>query len=173
MRRNANSGENMRYGRILSVFVFGAMAFLTIGSVAEAADRHAGYYYPKPGSRETYSARASQLPEASRRSRIAFVTHVMNEMIRTNPYPPQYAMFSKGAEAEKMIIVGLYGDSFNTRYRMRALLAMLTAVARATPLFKEERVEDYFTFLDLCKMLGFKQLTVSDGRKFAHQIRIE
>jgi len=72
-----------------------------------------------------------------------------------------------------MIIVGLYGDSFNTRYRMRALLAMLTAVARVTPLFKEERVEDYFTFLDLCKMLGFKQLTVSDGRKFAHQIKIE
>ena len=163
----------MAYSQAFSVIVLGVTAFLLTGIAAGAADRHAGYYYPKPDSQETYAARASQLPEASRRSRIAFVTHVMNEMIRNNPYPPQYAMFSKGAEAEKMIIVGLYGDSFNTRYRMRALLAMLTAVARATPLFKEERVEDYFTFLDLCKMLGFRQLTVSDGRKFAHQIMIE
>jgi hypothetical protein len=143
------------------------------GPAASADDRHADYYYPVPQSTEAYVARASILPEASRRSRIAFVTHVMNEMIRKNPYPPQYAIFAKGEEAEKMIIVAIAGDSYDTIYRMRALLAMLTAVARTTPLFKEERVEDYFTYLDLCKMLGFTQLTVSDGRKFAHQIRIE
>jgi len=146
---------------------------LASGSAAIADDRHADYYYPTPQTKETYVARASVLPEASRRSRIAFVTHVMNEMIRKNPYPPQYAIFAKGAEAEKMIIVGIAGDSYDTLYRMRALLAMLTAVARTTPLFKEERVEDYFTYLDLCKMLGFELLTVSDGKKFAHQIRIE
>ena len=147
---------------------------MTAGTPAAlAGDRHADYYYPDPNSRETYKARADMLPEASRRSRIAFVTHVMNEMIRKNPYPPPYAIFAKGAEAEKMIIVALTGDSYNTLYRMRALLAILTAVARATPLFKEERVEDYFTYLDLCKMLGFKQLTVSDGKSFAHQIKIE
>jgi hypothetical protein len=140
---------------------------------ARADDRHAEYYYPAPQSSEVYEARAEILPEASRRSRIAFVTHVMNEMIRKNPYPPQYAIFAKGTEAEKMIIVGLVGDSYDTLYRMRALLAMLTAVARTTPLFKEERVEDYFTYLDLCRMLGFKQLTVSDGKTFAHQIRID
>lgn len=140
---------------------------------ASADDRHADYYYPTPQSTETYEARAQMLPEASRRSRIAFVTHVMNEMIRKNPYPPQYAIFAKGEEAEKMIIVSLTGDGYDTLYRMRALLAVLTAVARTTPLFKEERVEDYFTYLDLCKMLGFKQLTVSDGKKFAHQIKID
>lgn len=146
---------------------------LAAAPAALADDRHADYYYPTPQSKEVYVARASTLPEASRRSRIAFVTHVMNEMIRKNPYPPQYAIFAKGAEAEKMIIVALAGDSYNTLYRMRALLAMLTAVARTTPLFKEEQVEDYFTYLDLCKMLGFKLLTVSDGKEFAHQIRIE
>jgi hypothetical protein len=149
-------------------------AALSLAAVAARADdRHADYYYPTPQSSEVYEARAETLPEASRRSRIAFVTHVMNEMIRKNPYPPQYAIFAKGTEAEKMIIVGLVGDSYDTLYRMRALLATLTAVARTTPLFKEERVEDYFTYLDLCKMLGFKQLTVSDGKTFAHQIRID
>ncbi len=150
-----------------------AFAVMVAGSAALGADRHADYYYPKPATTETYKARAERLPEASRRSRIAFVTHVMNEMIRKNPYPPPYAIFAKGAEAEKLIIVGLTGDSYDSLYRMRALLAVLTAVARATPLFKEERVEDYFTFLDLCKMLGFQLLTVSDGKKFAHQIKIE
>ena len=146
---------------------------LAAGTAATADDRHADYYYPTPQSKEAYVARASVLPEASRRSRIAFVTHVMNQMIRKNPYPPQYAIFAKGEQAEKMIIVGIAGESYNTLYRMRALLAMLTAVARTTPLFKEEQVEDYFTYLDLCKMLGFKLLTVSDGKDFAHQIRIE
>ena len=150
-----------------------AVLLAAVASPARADDRHADYYYPAPQSSEVYEARAEVLPEASRRSRIAFVTHVMNEMIRKNPYPPQYAIFAKGGEAEKMIIVGLAGDSYDTLYRMRALLAMLTAVARTTPLFKEERVEDYYTYLDLCKMLGFKQLTVSDGKKFAHQIRID
>ena len=153
-----------------------ALAFavvLSVASLARAGDRHADYYYPKPQSSEVYKARANVLPEASRRSRIAFVTHVMNEMIRKNPYPPQYAIFAKGDEAEKMIIVSLVGDGYDTIYRMRALLALLTAVARTTPLFKEEQVEDYYTYLDLCKMLGFKQITVSDGKKFAHQIRID
>jgi hypothetical protein len=149
----------------------GAMSLAAVA--VRADDRHADYYYPTPQSSEVYKARAEILPEASRRSRIAFVTHVMNEMIRKNPYPPQYAIFAKGTEAEKMIIVGLVGDSYDTLYRMRALLATLTAVARTTPLFKEERVEDYFTYLDLCKMLGFKQLTVSDGKTFAHQIKID
>lgn len=146
---------------------------LSAASFAQAGDRHANYYYPKPQSTEVYKARANVLPEASRRSRIAFVTHVMNEMIRKNPYPPQYAIFAKGDQAEKMIIVSLTGDGYDTLYRMRALLAMLTAVARTTPLFKEQEVEDYYTYLDLCKMLGFKQITVSDGKKFAHQIKID
>ena len=163
----------MTLSRILPSLPAFLVLALAAGQAQALDDRHADYYYPTPQTTETYVARAQILPEASRRSRIAFVTHVMNEMIRKNPYPPQYAIFAKGEEAEKMIIVGLGGDAYDTIYRMRALLAMLTAVARTTPLFKEERVEDYFTYLDLCKMLGFKQLTVSDGRKFAHQIRIE
>jgi len=163
----------MRLFRLPEITMVAFVLALWGGTAALADDRHADYYYPAPQTSETYVARASVLPEASRRSRIAFVTHVMNEMIRKNPYPPQYAIFAKGEEAEKMIIVGIAGDSYDTIYRMRALLAILTAVARTTPLFKEERVEDYYTYLDLCKMLGFKLLTVSDGRKFAHQIKIE
>jgi hypothetical protein len=119
-----------------------------------------------------YKARALTMPEASRRSRIAFVTGLTNRMLK-NPYPPQFAIFAKGTEAEKLIIVSLNDNAYNTLYRMRGLLAILTAVARATPLFKEYEVQTYFTFFDLAKMLGFKIITVSDGRDFAHRIVIE
>ena len=54
-----------------------------------------------------------------------------------------------------------------------ALLALLTAVARATPLFAQLGGEESFTFFDLLKILGFTQLTISDGETFAHQVTIE
>ena len=37
----------------------------------------------------------------------------------------------------------------------------------------QNRVEDTYTFLDLLKLLGYRQLTVSDGHSYAHQITIE
>jgi hypothetical protein len=89
-----------------------------------------------------------------------------------NAYPPPVAIFAKGAEAEKLIITGLYSDGYNTIYRMRGLLAMLSARARATPIFRDNEVEDLLTIFDLLKMLGFEQITVTDGDQFAHQIMI-
>lgn len=149
-----------------------ALCLVSFVSAGFAADRHANYYYPTPTSSETYTARAQTLPESGRRSRIAFVTGLTNKMLQ-NPYPPEFVMFAKGAEAEKLIIVSVKGDTYNTLYRMRGLLAILTAVARVTPLFKQGAVQDYFTFFDLCKMLGFERITVSDGQDFAHRIDIE
>ncbi len=90
-----------------------------------------------------------------------------------NPYPPQFAIFAKGSNAEKLIIVGLNDNTYNTIYRARALFAMLTAVARLTKLFQEYRVEELFTFFDLCKLLGFEQITITDGYEFAHQVLIK
>ncbi len=141
-------------------------------SPSAAGDRHAEYYYPTPETEETYKARAQTLEESSRRSRIAFVTGLTNRMLK-NAYAPEFAIFAKGEQAEKLIIISVKADTYNTIYRMRALLATLTAVARVTPLFKEGAVQDFFTFFDLCKMLGFQRITVSDGRDFAHRIIIE
>lgn len=55
------------------------LAFSLILGAGQAAaqdesDRHEGYYYPEPQSRETYVARAVTLPQATRESRIGFVT---------------------------------------------------------------------------------------------------
>lgn len=143
-----------------------------VPSASQSGDRHSGYYYPTPQSEETYKARSRTLEESGRRSRIAFVTGLTNRMLQ-NPYPPEFAIFAKGAEAEKLIIVAVKSNSYNTLFRMRGLLATLTAVARATPLFREAAVQEFFTFFDLCKMLGFERITVSDGRSFAHRIVLE
>lgn len=140
--------------------------------VSAAADRHAGYYYPEPASSETYTARAKALVESNRLRRILFVTELTNQMME-NPYPPPFAVFVKGGDSEKLIITSLYDNGYNTLYRMRGLLAILTARARATPIFQELQVQDVFTFLDLLKMLGFTQITVTDGDEFAHQILVE
>ena len=153
----------------------GPAAALLLGGITSDAlggDRHAGYYYPAPESNEIYQARAVTLPGTSRKRRILFVTELTNQMLN-NAYPPPVAIFAKGAEAEKLIVVGLYADGYNTLYRMRGLLAMLSARARATPIFRDNEVEDLFTIFDLLKMLGFERVTVTDGDQFAHQITIQ
>ncbi|MCH9675910.1 MAG: molybdopterin-guanine dinucleotide biosynthesis protein A [Gammaproteobacteria bacterium] len=149
-------------------------AFLVANVVvsASAADRHAGYYYPPAHSNERYTGRVQTLPETNRRRRVGFITQMMNQLMES-PFPPQFAVFAKGAEAEKVIISAVADGSYNTVYRMRALLAILTARARVTPIFRQYELEDVLTFLDLLKMLGFTQLTVTDGDRFSHQIFID
>ncbi|MGF1631610.1 MAG: molybdopterin-guanine dinucleotide biosynthesis protein A [Kiloniellaceae bacterium] len=154
-------------------FWLAALLALAMGAAPAAADdRHAEYYYPEPSSLEVYEARAYALPEGSRKLRIAFVTGITTEQNRA-PYPPQAAIFAKGSDAEKLIIVALEDGRIDTVYRARAIFAQMTAVARLLPVFAELGVEDYFTFFDLAKMLGFEQITISNGREFAHQITIK
>jgi len=139
---------------------------------ADDEDRHAGYYYPAPRSEETYVARAKALPSASRTVRIAFVTGLEVEIAKLgNPIP--YAVFAKGTDAEKLIIVALQNGPMDTLYRARGVLANLTAKARLTPLLRDSGAQDWFTFFDMLAMIGFEQLTVSDGKSWAHQIHFE
>ena len=135
----------------------------------DKADRYVGYYYPKPAAIETYKARAAVLPGANRKRRIAFIVAVVNERLQ-RPYPPTYSLFPKGVRAHKLIIVGNLPGRLDTIYRVRALLATMTSVARTLPIFRQHGVEDDLTFLDLAKMLGFESVTVSDGESFTHQI---
>ena len=160
-------------GLIQRLFVAATAAtILLIGGAAGAAERHAGYYYPLPTSTETYVARAATLRSAGRETRISFVTGMTAQQM-TAPYPPQFSIFAKGEQAEKLLIVALNRDGFHTLYQARALLAQLTAVVRASDLFREMGVEDFFTFFDMVKLFGFEQITVSDGDTFAHQVMIE
>jgi hypothetical protein len=134
-------------------------------------DRHAGYYYPAPTDREDYAAEATPIGGANRSRRLGFMTLLANKSLQAS-YPPPYVMFAKGAEAEKAIIIGM-GEYITNIYQARALLALLTSQARSTPIFQEVIGGETLTFLDLLKMLGFEQLTVSDGANYTLQITIK
>ena len=143
-----------------------------VAGPAAAADRHAGYYYPEPETSEVYEARARTMDEATRTLRIAFVTGITNQLLQ-RPYPPPAAIFAKGTHGEKLIIVALADGRIDTVYRARAVFANLTASARILPIFAQMGVQDFFTFFDLAKMMGFEKITISNGRDFAHQVILE
>ncbi len=159
----------------LFIVLVGCLTVLLLAAphAARAAqDRHIGYYYPKPAAIEEYVSRARTLPQTSRRNRIGFVVGIVDQILK-RPFPPPAAVFVKGKFAEKMIIVATTPGRLDTIYRVRAYLATLTSAARAMPVFAEHQVQDIYTFLDLLKLLGFKQLTLSDGDSFAHQVIIK
>lgn len=147
-----------------------ALALSVAPQSAAQGDRHAGYYYPTPTT-EIYISRARPLPDTDRARRVAFITGITGEQL-SRPHAPQYAIFAKGESAEKMIIVALNEGAIATLFQGRALLAQLTAIARTTAFFREMAVEDYFTFFDLAKLLGFTRITISDGKSYAHRIEL-
>jgi len=136
-------------------------------------DEYVGYFYPDPKSVEIYTAKTVILTGVDRRQRVQFVTDFMNQIVTSNRYPPQFAIFSEGDQSEKMIITSLGVDRYDSLYRMRGLLAILTARARVSELFQRYDVADVLTFLDLLKLLGFEQLVMTDGDEFAHRIVIQ
>ncbi|KLN59327.1 molybdopterin-guanine dinucleotide biosynthesis protein A [Kiloniella spongiae] len=137
-----------------------------------AADRHAGYYYPEPVYREIYKARAKQIATSNRKTRIAFVTSITQQSMQRE-FSPTAAIFAKGNDAEKLIIVGLEDGRLDTIYRARAIFANMTAGARTLPVFQELGVEDVFTFFDLAALMGFTQITITNGRNFTHQVILQ
>jgi len=165
----------MKHGSFMAgpipALLFALTMAMAVIPPASAADRHAGYYYPTKVSTETYVARSKQLGGVNRIRRLVFVSAITNKLW-SGGYPPPYVMFSKGATGEKLIIVGM-GGYFSTLFQARALLASLTAQARTTKVFREFNIDGRLTFYDLAYMMGFEQITISDGKTFAHQVKLE
>lgn len=138
---------------------------------AAAFDAHAGYYYPEPQTREVYVSELTPSPDAGKTSRAAFVIGLAGRHEERGRVIG-YHLFAKGADLEKLIIVATGDGQYNTLYRLRALLASLTSMARSTELFARSSQPQDLNFLDFCKMIGFTQVTVSNGRDVAHQIAV-
>ena len=158
--------------------LFTALAFLlfhsAIGSVAmanTAQDRYIGYYYPAPGQIEIYCARVPILNDANKKRRVGFIIGI-KEGMNKQPYESPYAVFAKGSDSAKLIVISKMDGYLETVYRARALLADLSTSARTTPIFANSRAPEELTFLDLISLLGFQSVTLSDGNSFAHQIVI-
>jgi hypothetical protein len=147
------------------------IALLLPSAVFAAESRHEGYYYPKVTSSEVYTAKTRVWPKSDRAARLAFVAQDAEQKSALG-YAPRYAMFAKGDNAEKLIVVGFDDASLATIYRVHALMAELTGLARVSPVLKDADLEDMMNFYDLAQLLGFTSITVSDGRKFSHRITI-
>ena len=149
----------------------GLVAFgIVLGlSDARAGDSHAEYYYPQPQTREVYASPLPVRPDANKRTRIGF-TVGLNSLQQKRAYAPTYHLFAKGAHSQKLIIVATRSDTYNTLYRLRALLAAMTAEARRSPIFRDVLNPENVNFLDLCRLTGFEQVTVTDGDRIAHRI---
>jgi hypothetical protein len=139
---------------------------------AAGEDRYIGYYYPKPTSTETFESTMQTIAGAERAQRIQFVTVVSQGTIQS-AYRVPYAVFAKGEKGDRMIIVGMQQGELNTVYRMRALLANMTTMSRLSPFFQERTVAEDATFFDLLKLLGFRELTITDGEKTTLQVTIK
>ena len=155
---------------VLALIVMFSMS-LSLVQPGHASDRHAGYYYPEPQSEEAYQAPTRTLPGVSRLSRVGFVTQ-LDQLQKKRPYAPAYHMFAKGSEAEKLIIIATEEGRYDTLYRLRGLLASMTADARTSPLFAKLGNVERLNVLDLLHMAGFKQLTITNGDDVAHRVNL-
>ena len=170
-----------RFAASLAVLVaFGALPALAQQQPKPAAaaatpkaddDRYVGYYYPKPTAIETYTSPMQTIAGAERAQRVQFATVVSQGTIQS-AYRVPYAVFVKGEKADKMIIVGLQPGEMSTIYRARAILANMTTMSRLSPFFQERTVAEDANFFDLLKLLGFQQITITDGDKVTHQVDI-
>jgi len=165
------AGGGVRFAVVIWLVAGLGAVFDAPPAVAQPADRHEEYYYPKVSSRETYVSRARVMDDSDRARRLGFVSG-LTQQLADMPYAPTYAIFAKGGEADRLIIVAYGEGQLNTIYRARALFASLTSLSRLTTLFRELQVEELFTFFDLCKLLGFRTITISDGALFAHQVTL-
>ena len=171
-----------RFAASLAVLVaFGALPALAQQQPKPAAaaatpkaddDRYVGYYYPKPTATETYTSPMQTIAGAERAQRVQFATVVSQGTIQS-AYRVPYAVFVKGEKADKMIIVGLQPGEMSTIFRARAVLANMTTMSRLSPFFQERTIAEDANFFDLLKLLGFQQITISDGDKFTHQVNIK
>ncbi len=109
-----------------------ALAVAMLGP-ARASEEHSheGYYYPKVTSTEVYKSEAAVEAGATRATRLAFIVGYTAQQL-SRAYAPRIAMFAKGDDAEKLIIVALDDGVMRTLFRARAVLAQMTAVARST-----------------------------------------
>jgi len=162
--------------RVISDFyrtiLLSGMVVLASVSLSMASETHAGYYYPEPQSFELYVSPLPILRDVTKLSRVGLLVG-LNERQYKRAFAPGYHMFGKGEYSEKLIIVAVESDRYQTLYQLRALLASMSSMARTSPLFSQTGSAENLNFLDLLKIAGFSQLTLTNGVDVSHRISIK
>lgn len=154
------------------MFVAAGLFAVLSASAANAAETHAGYYYPAPQTFELYVSPLPVLRDVTKLSRVGLLVG-LNERQYKRGFAPGYHMFGKGEFSEKLIIVAVESGRYETLYQLRALLASMSSMARTSPLFAQTGSAENLNFLDLLKIAGFSQLTLTNGVDVSHRISIK
>jgi len=139
---------------------------------AFAEDRREGYYYPPVTSEEVFDRTVARAPKAVGAVRTAFITEITKGQLRS-PAKPRYVVFGKGGETQHLIVVALDDEIFSTLFRARAVMAQLTSHARTTPFFQKNGIQFAATWYDLAKILGFKDIVLTDGKTWSHKVYLK
>ena len=125
-----------------------------LGSVPAMAqdDLSVGYYYPEITSQETFTRVLGLDFKASAKLRSTFVTAITKSRFES-PANPNYVIFAKGTQPQKLVIVALDDDVFKTLYRARAVLAQLSSNLRAGLFKDDENLRVAGTFYDLMQIM--------------------
>ena len=163
--------KTREYSALMKLVVIFLLAIWLSIKTGAAADRDVSYYYPASNNIETYKARMRTNVNSDRFSRIKIV-NMMSGEFNSKSYPARAAIFAKGSQIDKIIIISMVDGYLDTIYRARALLQTLAPVVSNSPLFKDIKGRVFMEFFDLLKISGFKKITVSDGKNFSYQVNL-
>jgi hypothetical protein len=155
---------------LIAAIIAVSLAVASFGGAAWAAGRDS-YYYPPVNSEEVFARDLALAPIPRRAVRVGLITRITRTQLAA-PESPRFVIFAKGDEAKHMIIIALDDQVFKTVYRARAVLAQLTSNVRSADFFTSN-IEDYATWFDLAKLLGFDDLVISDGATWSHRVIFE
>lgn len=145
------------------------VALLLCPPMAQAEEKD-GYYYPPVTSEENFSRDlVADAPPSDAELRERFVTMVTRAQLDA-PETPRFAIFAKGGDSQRLIMVALDDSVFRSLFRARAVLAQLSSNLRSSPLFAERGLDTTATFFDMLRILDFDSLTISDGVEWSHRI---
>ena len=161
----------MRLPPFVALLALMPCLFLLSSPPAFAQDSRSGYYYPAITSEEEFFRTIENAPPADRNVRTNFITEITKAQLAA-PDNPRFSIFAKGQRAQHMIIVALDDEIFRTLYRARAQMAQLTSNARGTEFFVNNNLQFVATWFDLAKLLGFKDIVVSDGVSWSHKVHL-
>ncbi len=155
---------------LIAAIIAVSLAVASFGGAAWAAGRDS-YYYPPVNSEEVFARDLALAPIPRRAVRVGLITRITRTQLAA-PESPRFVIFAKGDEAKHMIIIALDDQVFKTVYRARAVLTQLTSNVRSADFFTSN-IEDYATWFDLAKLLGFDDLVISDGATWSHRVIFE
>jgi hypothetical protein len=155
---------------LIAAMIAVSLAVASFGGAAWAAGRDS-YYYPPVNSEEVFARDLALAPIPKRAVRVGLINRITRTQLAA-PESPRFVIFAKGDEAKHMIIIALDDQVFKTVYRARAVLAQLTTNVRNADFFTGN-IEDYATWFDLAKLLGFDDLVISDGATWSHRVIFE